>query len=119
MTRPLLGHLPSLFALLTPNGERQCAKPLLTNLLTALETVAEVALIEASERVIDLVERLRLHLNESQLDVFLDVGLGTLDIVQHVVQFAAPRPLGSHMAHLALDFGVNLTPPVIEHLLEF
>src|SRR3989337_430478 len=35
MTRPLLGHLPSLFALLTPNGERQCPKPLLPRLLTA------------------------------------------------------------------------------------
>ena len=44
------------------------------------------------ERVVDLVERLGLHLDERELDVFLDVGFGALDRVEHFVQLAAPGP---------------------------
>src|SRR5712691_3644648 len=55
---------------------RHLALPLLGDLLATVEAVAVVALLEARERVVDLVERLRLHLHQGELDVLLDVGFG-------------------------------------------
>ena len=64
-----------------------------------------------------LFERLRLHLDERELDLFLDVGFGALDRVEHLVQLAAPGAFLADAAHLALDFGLNLATTIVEHLL--
>src|SRR6266849_5939045 len=61
LTLALLGDLAGLFAILAPHRERQRAQPLLGDLLAALEAVAIGALLQARERVVDLVERLGLH----------------------------------------------------------
>jgi len=74
------------------------------------------ALLETRERIVDLVERFRLHLDEGELDVFLDVGLRTLDRVQDLVELSAPGPFGPDIPHLALHFGMQLVPALIEHL---
>src|SRR2546425_5325459 len=76
---PLLGDLLGLLAVLAADGERQRAEPLLGDLLATIEAVAVVALLEAHERVVDLVERLRLHLHQGELDVLLDVGFSALN----------------------------------------
>jgi hypothetical protein len=44
----------------------------------------------AAQRVVDLVERLGLHLDEREFQFLLDVGLGALDRVEDLVQFSAP-----------------------------
>src|SRR5262245_45298742 len=76
LTLPLLGDLAGLFAVLAPHREGQRAEPLLGDLLAALEAVAVRALLEPRERVVDLVERFRLHLDEREFQIFLNVGLG-------------------------------------------
>ena len=116
---PLLGVLPGLLAVLAADGERQRTKALFRDLLAAVEAVAVIALLETHERVVDLVERLGLHLDERELDVFLDVGFGALDGVEHFVELAAPGAFFAHAAHLALHFGLDFATPLVEHLLQF
>src|SRR5438105_5574278 len=70
---PLLGDLLCLFAILAAHRKRQRAQAFLGDFLAALEAVAVIALLEPRERVDDLVQGLRLHLNECQLDIFLDI----------------------------------------------
>src|SRR5437660_370115 len=86
----LLGSLAGLLAILAANREGQRAEALLGDLLAAFEAVAVVALLEPRQSIVDLVERLGLHLNERELDLLLDVGLRALDRVQHLVHLAAP-----------------------------
>src|SRR5438034_6299186 len=76
---PLLGVLLGLLAVLAPDGEGEGPEALLGDFLAAVEAVAVVALLEPRECVVDLVQRLRLHLDQRKLDVLLDVGLGALD----------------------------------------
>src|SRR4029079_17329691 len=67
----LLDNFFCLLAVLAADGEGQRAQTLFGDFFSALETVAVVALIHTRERVGDLVERLRLHLDERELDLFL------------------------------------------------
>src|ERR1700694_3675029 len=67
-----LGNLARLFAILAADGERQSPQPLLGDFRAALETVAVIALLEARQRVVDLRERLGLHLHQGKLNIFLD-----------------------------------------------
>src|SRR5207249_6835245 len=62
----LLRVLPGFFAILAANRERQRPQPLLADFLAAVEAVAVGAVLEARERVDDLIERLRLHLHERE-----------------------------------------------------
>src|SRR5436190_12142366 len=55
---PLLGDFARLFAVLAADGEGQGAQALLGDFLAAVEAVAVIALLEAAERVVDLVQRL-------------------------------------------------------------
>src|SRR5439155_22655709 len=64
----LLGDFARLFAVLAANGEGQRPQALLGDLFAALETIAVIALFQTRQRVIDLVERLGLHLDERELD---------------------------------------------------
>src|SRR5438034_3423999 len=114
----LFGDLPGLFTVLAAHGEGERAQPLLGDLFAAVEAVAVVALLEPPQRVVDLVERLRLHLDERELDVLLNVGLGALHGVEHFVELAAPGALSSHVAHFALNLGLNLALALLEHPLE-
>jgi hypothetical protein len=58
------------FAVLAPNREGQRTQAPLRNLLAALETISVGALIQPRQRLIDLVESFRLHLNERELDIW-------------------------------------------------
>ena len=111
--------LARLLAVLAADREGQRPEPLLGDLFAALEAVAVVALFEPRQRVVDLVQRLRLHLDQRELDVVLDVGFRALDRVEHLVQLAAPGALGAHVAHLTLHFGLDFTTTVFEHPLQF
>src|SRR5690349_19556154 len=101
LTLTALGVLTRLLAILAADGEGQRAETLLGDFLTAIEAVAVVALLEPMKRVVDLVERFRLHLDQRELEIFLNVGLGALDRVEHFVQLAAPGAFLAHAAHLA------------------
>src|SRR3989344_6891764 len=65
----LLGVLTLLFAILAAKREWQCPQSRLRDLVAALEAVAVCAFVQPPERLVDLVERLRLHLDEHELDV--------------------------------------------------
>src|SRR5690349_18794887 len=71
----LFGLLARLLAILAAHREWQRAQPLLGDLFAAFETVSVVAVLEPGERVVHLVQRLGLHLNERELDVLLNIGL--------------------------------------------
>src|SRR5262249_15023933 len=102
---PLLRDLTLLLAVLAADGEGKRAQRVSGNLFAALVAVAVIALLEAGERIVHLVERLGLHLDERELELFLDVGLGAFDGIEHLVHLAAPGALFTHAAHLALHFG--------------
>src|SRR5262252_4726555 len=111
LTLTPFGVFPRFLALLAANREGQRAQTLLCDFFSAIEAVAVVALFEPHERIVDLVERLRLHLDERQLDVFLDIGLRAFDGVEHVAQLAdfAGR---ADIAHLALHLGLQFAPTI-------
>ena len=111
----LLGRFPRLFAILAANRERQRPQPRLGDFLAALEAVAVGAFVQPPERLVDLVERLRLHLDEGELDVFLDVDFGALALVEHLAVLAA---VGPHVANPALHLVHQLAAAVLEHLLQ-
>src|SRR2546430_13593243 len=68
---PLLGVLLGLLAVLAADGEGEGPEALLGDFLAAVEAVAVVALLEPGERVVYLVQGLRLHLDQRKLDVLL------------------------------------------------
>src|SRR5262252_3843392 len=74
LTLALLGDFTGLLALLAAHRKGERAETLLGDLIAALVAVAVAAMVEAGERVIDLVERLGFHLDERKLDLLLDVG---------------------------------------------
>src|SRR5437899_6175326 len=119
LTLTLLGVLPGFFAILAADGEGQRPQALLADLLAALEAVPVGALLEAPEGVVDLVQRLGLHLDERELQIFLDVGLSALDRIEDLVELAAPRALLADAPHLHLHFCVVFTAAFAEHLLQF
>src|SRR5438105_10394344 len=118
LTLTLLDGFLGLFAVLTANRERQRPETLFSDFLGTLEAVAVRALLEAGERVVDLIERLGLHLDERELDVFLDVGFRALD---GIINFGQLRDFAGRadIAHLALNLGLQFAPTTLEHLLEF
>src|SRR4029453_16323290 len=118
MSLTLFGDFLGLLAVLAADGERQSTESLFGDFLAALEAISVVAVLEARQRVFYLVERLGLHLNERQLDVFLDVGFRALDGVEDLGLLAAPRSLGPDIAHLALDLCPQFRPALYKHLLE-
>ena len=62
--------------------ERKRPQARFGNLFAALEAIAVAAVLETTQRRVDLVQRLRLHLDERELDVFLDVDLGAFALIQ-------------------------------------
>src|SRR4051812_13917707 len=112
LSLPLFGVLPRFFAVLATDREGQRPQSLLRNLLAAVEAVAVGALLEANECVVDLVQRFRFHLNEGELQVFLDVGFGAFNRVEHLIELAAPGAFLAYAAHLTLHFSLNFTPTV-------
>src|SRR5688572_5971246 len=109
----LLCHLARFLAVLAAHRERQRAQPTLGNLLAALEAVAERTFLEPAERLLDLGQRLSLHLDEREFDVILDVRLGCLGSVEH----AARRAVGPFAAHVT-DLLVNLAHDLAAALFE-
>src|SRR4051795_6481683 len=114
----LLLDLTRLFAVLAADRERQRAQALLTDFLTALEAVAVGALFEAMQRFVDPVERFRLHLDEGEFDLVLDVQLGALRGVQDPLARVAGA-FRAHVAHASLDFAYDLAAALLEDSLEF
>jgi hypothetical protein len=83
----VLGRLTSFFAVLATNREGKGSQAPFSDLVAALETDAVRVFVEPSQSDVDLVQRFRLHLDQRELDVFLNVDLGTLALVEDL---AAP-----------------------------
>ena len=109
--------LARLFAILAAHREGQRAQARLRDFVAALEAEAVTAVFETRERFVDLVERFRLHLDQRQLDVFLDVDFGGLALIHHFVRLL--RAVGADAANLPLHFGDELALTLLEHVLEF
>src|SRR5262249_2266399 len=78
-------------------------------------TIAERPFVESGQSLLDLVKRFRLHLDERELDVILNVGLGRLSSIEHALRFTQ-RSFGAHVAHLHLDLVQNLSTALLEDL---
>lgn len=70
--------LPGFLAVLAAERERQRAQTYFADLAVALETAPVGAIVEAAKRLVDLVECLRLHLDERKIDVLSDTGFGPI-----------------------------------------
>src|SRR5215831_4957815 len=117
LTLALFRVLLGLLAVLAADGKGKCLQTLLCDFLAALEAVAVSALLQSRQRVVDPAERLRLHLDERQLDVFLNIGLRALTRIE---DFRKLRDLasGPDVAHLVLNLRLKLAPTAQQHLLE-
>src|SRR5688572_9208702 len=73
--------------------------------VAAVETVAVGTVLDSAERRVDLVQRFCFHLDQRELNLFLDVDLGDLALVEHVVLLGIVAP---RVAHLALNFAQQL-----------
>src|SRR4029450_7315062 len=113
----LLGNLAGLLAVLAADGERQGAQPALRDFLTALAAVPDGAFRQPAEGLFDLRERFRLHLDEGELDVILDVRLGRLGRVEHAVGWAVGT-LGTDVADLLVHGAHDLAAAFLEDVLE-
>ena len=79
----------------------------------ALLAVAERPLLEAVQRVGDLLERLRLHLQHRELDVVLDLGLRDFRLVAYAMHRCGGA-LVADVAHLVVDLVDYLAPALLE-----
>src|SRR5215212_1382359 len=113
----LLGDFARLLAVLAPDRERQRTEPLFGNLVTALEAVAVLPVFEPRQRLVDALQRLGLHLDQRELDVFLDVRFRAFARVEHVVHFQRVA-LRAHVADLALHLADDLAAAILEDLLQ-
>src|SRR5688572_7028848 len=114
----LLRGLTGLLAVLAADGERERPKPALGDLLTALEAVAERAVLEPVEGFLDLVQGLGLHLDERELYVILDVGLRTFDRIEHAL-IRIVRALTPDVADFSLHLVHYFAPALFKNPLQF
>src|SRR5262249_35751241 len=75
------------------------------------------ALFEPPERLVDLVERLGLHLDQGEFDLVLNIELGALRGIEHALDDVV-RALSTHPAHPALDLAHDLAAALFEDRLE-
>src|SRR6188474_1985430 len=74
----LLLGLALLLAILAADRERQGAKTPFRDFFAALEAIPERPLFQTAQGFLDLVERLRLHLDQGELDLILNICFGAL-----------------------------------------
>src|SRR5215510_11513032 len=117
VTLTLFGVLPGLFTVLAAHCKGKGPQTLFSDFLAALEAVAVCALLQARERVVHPAEGLRLHLDKSELDVFLDIGFRTLTRIENLGKLRVLAG-GSDVAHLALHLGLEFPTTAQKHLLE-
>src|SRR6188472_1372145 len=89
------------FTIPTPHSERNGPKTCPGDRFAALETVAVRAFSESAERGVDLVQRLRLHLDQRKSDLVLDVYLGALTLIEHV---SLERAVDPRITNFGLNF---------------
>jgi hypothetical protein len=85
-----LGLFTFLFAPLTAHGKQQRPQTPRRNLLFALDAESVGACVEASERRVDLDERVGMHLQQRQRQMVLAVGLRLLEVVCALLRAAGP-----------------------------
>jgi hypothetical protein len=107
----LLDGLSSRLTIPAPDGKRESPKARVGDLVAAVETVAVAALLKPAKRRVDLFERLRLHLDQRELDFVLDIDFRTFALVEHTAIVGTVVP---HVAH----FAVNCVPQVTSTILE-
>src|SRR6185312_4132405 len=113
----LLGHFAGFLTVLAPDREGKRTQSALADLFAALEAIAVGALLEPSQRFVDLAQRLGLHLDERELDLVLDVRLGALGGVEHTLN-AAARALSADVTHPLLHLTHHLAAAILEDLLQ-
>src|SRR6476661_6730741 len=110
----LLLGLALLFAILAAHGERQRPEPPLRDFFSTLEAVPEGALFQAAQSLFDLVQRLRFHLDQRELDLVLNICFGALGGVQNPLGRAVGA-LGPHVPNLLLNLVHDFTPALFQN----
>jgi hypothetical protein len=103
--------LPPLLARLAAKRERQRSKPAFGDWPLALHTASVLARLEARERGVDASEDFYFHLQQREIDICLDVGVGILELV---IDF--PQPGRSTAAEATLHLALHLAPAVAKYL---
>ena len=89
----LIGLLVPRFARRTANGERQRAQPLLRDLDVTLHALSVLARLDPAEGLVETAERVRLTLEEREVDGILGAHLRVVADVTHLACSAgAPIP---------------------------
>ena len=81
-----LSLLASFLARPAADRERQGPQPSFGNRASAFETGAVLVGVEPNERFIDAGERLRPHLEQGQLDILLNVGVRTFEVITYLLR---------------------------------
>ena len=103
--------LASFLARLATHREGQRMEPPLSNLTLAFDAEAIFAGVEPDERLVDAGQSFRPHLEECELDLSLDVGVGVFEVVPHVF-----RSLVSAIANAILHVIVHRASSLGEHV---
>jgi hypothetical protein len=109
--------LKSAEAILAPDRKGQGPQPAPRNLGAALEAVAECPFIQPRQRFFNPVQGLRLHLDQGEFDIVLDIRFRRLSRIQHALPLAETA-FGPHVTHLLLHLGQDLATAFLEDLLE-
>jgi len=108
-------HLALFLAARAPKRERERGETLPRYLLAALETVAVGALIQADQRVLDLLQRLASQLEQGEIEVFLHERVRHLSLVADFIERPA-AVAGAHLPHGVPDLVEDLASPIFEQI---
>jgi hypothetical protein len=104
--------LASLFARPATDRERQRSQPSFRNLAGALDTAPVFAGAEPDECFVDTDQCLGPHLEQSEVDVSLDTGVGKFEVVTSVIRSVGGAPV----ANTTLDVRLHLAPASCQYL---
>ena len=95
----VVGHFTNVFTVSASHRERKRSQACFGDLASALGTVAVAPFVDSTQRGVNLVERLRLHLNQREFDVVLSIDLGALCCVEHIT---VRDTVAAHVTNLVL-----------------
>ena len=79
----------------------------------AFEALSVLAGVEPDQRFVDAKQGFRAHLEQGHVEIALNVRVRHLEVVAHFI-----GPVGASASNASLDVGLNLPPPVAQHLSE-
>ena len=106
------GCFPNRFTVPAAHRERKRTQTCLGDLASALEAVAVIAFLNATERSVYVLQCLRLQPDQREFDIVLDFYLGAFGSVEHI---SVPDSVASDVAHSVLNFMRKLRASTLEN----